>query len=579
MDRLASSEPSARSGRAAADGASSGGLADVPVTVTVGEPLAGAVLPVADEAACAVAEHLAAVLADLGLPARPAVQVRVDAGSGADEPVRIDVAGRPCRFPSRLLPEVLAYVDGAPGVAGGDALAELGGERGGRERSDAAPDSRKEARLTQFLGLLTRTAVSAQSGLLWTEPVAARTVQEIGIDGTAVARDGGAALATAVRLGMPVTPTLALRAALSDAAAAGDAGERLLAAVAPPTVDICVNPDYLPEIATIAQDATKLSLLREDLFGELGLPVPSLHLRPDPGLGPRAFAFRVNGLRTLPQLGLAADQVLVNETADRLALFGTDAVPTLNPATGQLAALVTGERGQALPAMGFTTWDAWEYVVLSLATALRQRGHTRMTTVVAAALLEQLSRAYPAVTAAASQFVPLDVLAPVLRELLSDGVPIRHLRRIVELLLRYQTAGPGDGEADRVTVVRSGMADIIATTFSRGTATLVVYLLAPEFEHLVRSGAGGTGAAGAGSGTAAVRLLGAVRDELATLPPTASVPVVLTRDDLRRQVAALLRAEFPHVRVVGHGDLPANHNVQPFARIVPRPDPQPAPGQ
>ena len=55
--------------------------------------------------------------------------------------------------------------------------------------------------------------------------------------------------------------------------------------------------------------------------------------------------------------------------------------------------------------------------------------------------------------------------------------------------------------------------------------------------------------------------------ELSSLPLTAQVPVLLTRQEVRRPLRALLRSEFPEITVLSYGDLPPHYNVQPVARI------------
>jgi flagellar biosynthesis component FlhA len=155
--------------------------------------------------------------------------------------------------------------------------------------------------------------------------------------------------------------------------------------------------------------------------------------------------------------------------------------------------------------------------------------------------------------------VGADRLTPVLQDLLRDEVPVRNLRRILELLLRFTEDAPAWDPAAAAAHVRAGMADGIASQAARGTETVVVYLVDPALERLLEAGAADAGD----------RLAAALRAEREHLPRTAMVPVVLTRSELRARVRALLAPEFPEQRVIGYAELPPGFNVQPVARLAP----------
>src|SRR4029077_451640 len=135
-----------------------------------------------------------------------------------------------------------------------------------------------------------------------------------------------------------------------------------------------------------------------------------------------------------------------------------------------------------------------------------------------------------------------------------------------ELLLRYETDASSQ-TVDRMTFLRSGLTDVIAAKVSRRTDTVVAYLLDREIEEAVAEGQDSSSSPTVDD-VLADRIAAAVRGELALLPPTAQVPVVLTRSAVRRSIGAVLASEFPSMMVVGYSDLPPRVNVQPIARIA-----------
>ena len=505
----------------------------LPITATLAPPLFDAVEAAALSTSQRVQAELGKLLGDLGVSAEPVVQLVPSDSHDTNHLVRLSVDGRPCRFPPTVIAEALAYVDGTPQIqADGDALLA---------RLQAPAEQ-----VAEVLACVCRAAVSVQPGIV-------------------LPPNEDAALRAGLELGVSIAGRDAVANDLvSDG---GDPVERLIAARAARTIDVHIDPTYLRVLAAEDPEGEMFPFLRDGLFVELGLPLPPFHFRPDPSLRPAGFAFRINALPTLPRIGLSPETVLVNDTPERLAAeHGIDAEPTLNPATYQPGGIVAEQHKEPLEAHGLTTWDPFGFLILSLGGAVRRGAHALMTREVAASMAEQLGYAFPALGDTARVHCPQDVLAAALRELLLDGVPVRNLRRILELLLRYETVGAADHWPDRIAFVRSGLADAIAFKVARGTATVVVYLLDPEIEDRIAAYRDATGP-NAPEDELPERLSAALWAELSYLPPTAQVPAILTQDELRRPLRDLLRHEFPRITVVGYGDLPPDYNVQPVARI------------
>jgi len=509
----------------------------VPVTVTLAPSLFEAVERDAEAVRRDVELQVSELAADLGIDARPAAELEVGGSASMDALVRVSVHGVPCPFPRPTIAEATAYVEGTPRIAP-DIEAV-------RDRLRQLADSGHEL-VSEALALVARAAVSAQPGVLLgaTAGGAQRTLLDHGIS---------------LRAGDEHTPDLA----------SGDAGatEALIVALSAGKVDVEVHPDYLRILAAADPRGESFPLLRDGLFVELGLTLPPFHFRrPDFSLRARGFAFWINAVRTLPRIALEPGTILVNETADRLAeLYDVEAEETLNPATRQPGALAPAEKKTALEEQGLTTWEPPGFLILSFADALRRRAHAFMTRDVAEGMVGQLDDFFPVLAAAAREYVPAEVLAPVLRELLLDGVPVRNLRRILELVLRYETTDGTTRPRDRAAFVRVGLSDLIADKAARGTATVVAYLLDPAIEAALSDGV--RAAAPADVDAVVERVRSAVRAEFYELPPTAAVPALLTQDDVRVRLRDILRHEFPQMAILGYSDLPLERNVQPVARI------------
>ena len=502
----------------------------LPVVVELAPPAYEAVLGDAggEPAGQRIAEELTAVIAECGVAARPQVRFVPATAPQRAQPIGVSVDGRRCLMPPWVLAEAMAYAIGSPAVSSLRATAEdLVGV--------GAP-----AQVYEALALVARAAVAAQPEVLvpYDDPLAA-----------------------VLGLGMSIAgeDPEALRADLRSGTAEG-----VLERLAAPTLDLLVEPGYLQALTTSGSATELFTFMREGLFIELGLFMPPMHVSLDPALRPGGFAFRVNAVRTAPRIGLAMDTIYVNDTSSRLALMNVEAVPSVNPATHQPGSIVPADLKDMLESAGLTVWDRFGYYILALAAVIRTHAGALLSPALMRAMLAELGRAFPAVTAEIDRLDCERALGPLLRSLLDEQISIRNLRHILHLVVRHAVAPEFADGLDLREFVRAGLADQIANSASRGTGVMVVYLLDPAFERELGDY---EERAIAVEPALAEELRNALHAEIQYLPETAQVPCVLTGQACRATVREVLRVEFPSVRVLDYRDIPGHYNIQPIARI------------
>ena len=331
--------------------------------------------------------------------------------------------------------------------------------------------------------------------------------------------------------------------------------------------------------------AVRLPLHRPDRGTRCSAPISRIEV--DPDLPDHHHAIQVGDLRTLPLPGIPSGQLLVNDTSERLALLGLpdlDPQPVINPATGQPASLVPSAARDALEEAGLTTWNRRGYVILAAAEVVRRNAaalyHERLVRHQLNRLKADDRTLWPTVEALGG----VSVLTRLLRRLVREQVPLHRLPAIITGL--YESAPPirdeptlskittrrhrvdvvaapevGDAvEASLAETVRGILASAITNQATRSSGTLVVYLLDPAVERRLRD-------------PAELRsdecraLLDMISDELILLPPTASLPVILTRAPLRARLRRVLEVEQPRLKVVAYEELSGDVNVQPVARL------------
>jgi type III secretion protein V len=355
---------------------------------------------------------------------------------------------------------------------------------------------------------------------------------------------GGFVLLLAIVPGLPTVPFLVLGTALvlaGSARARAKEREQRLAATEPSPKDRhrrSDEPTFVPLVVPwsieVSEDLASLvdadplglraacGVVREQLFFELGVPLP------------------------VPRMKVRADlderQVVVLFFEVPAAALG---LPELDEA-------------ERLP------WLQDRIVEL-----LRSRAADFLGLAEVQRLLDELEQFAPAtVRNVVPKPVSLVLLTDVVRRLVEEGISVRDLRGILEILSTIAVT-----EKDPLNLaefVRAQMRRPITYRLTGGLGQLDVVLLDPLIEDTVRRAITRT-AAGAFLALppqSARDVLAAVRHALEPLRHRDPL-VILTQPDIRRFVRKLLEPEMPEVCVVSFAELLPEVALKPLARAVP----------
>jgi hypothetical protein len=546
-----------------------------------------------------VIRELAGLMDRLGIPGQPTMEFAVLPERRRNmllrrrsRLLRLSIHGQVCRYPIELLRSVYGYVHGIhpdPKITPERLLAWLG-EPGGE---DGSGETRGE-----FLGLACLAIVqqhpAALLGPAQTEayrvslPAPAEVQPDGWLPNAAWLRQ---VLGTVLdqRISIADRQTVAGVLAQSRGHSPEDAAEDLLTALRPEVVAIHIPWEYLQQltVSDSGQGKDLVPAMRKDLLAELGVPYVPFQLVRNEGLKPETFAFQINHLMTLPFLGLRPGECLANDTAERLRRLDVQARLAENPATSQPSSIVDAEHKSKLEAAGLTTWDPVQFFILCFIATLRKYGASFLDYKAVDGQLEQLRLTYPTLVEATRARWPVEQITRVLRAMASEELSIRNLRQILERLLDFDfrasdalrylvlddrpntPRGVDEGSDTQalVSFVRAGLKREIGHKYARGTNRLAAYLLDAEIEALVSRQQKASADDDALDEHDADRIVEAIQQEIANLPPTAQIPVILTTETARPRLHELVAAEFPRVAVVSYTELAAELNVQPVARI------------
>jgi flagellar biosynthesis protein FlhA len=388
------------------------------------------------------------------------------------------------------------------------------------------------------------------------------------------------AIAWAVRNGMPGATDADKEASAAAAKAAlPKAGEEPMSEVGIDALELAIGFGLVP-LVDVGQGNTgsssllrRVSQIRRQIAGDLGLVVPPVRIHDELGLESHEYMVKVRGSevtrgRIMPGHLLAMDP---GDASGKL-----QGIPTREPAFG-LDAVWIGEsaRGEA-EALGYTVVDAESMIVTHLTETIRSHAAELLTRQDVRALLDKLKETNAAVV---EEVVPdalsLGEIQRVLQSLLAEGVPIRDLGTIVEAIgdkarttrdtsllseyarqalgraitaphlderLRLQaiTLDPAIEQEVSTSITQTTDGEYLAMDPPRAQA--IVTALRAQVEHAAAHGAHGARAGGGG-------------------------PVLLCSARIRRHLRRLIAQAQPHLAVCSYNEIAPGIDVETIGVI------------
>jgi flagellar biosynthesis protein FlhA len=390
---------------------------------------------------------------------------------------------------------------------------------------------------------------------------------------------GTATLLTIVALlpSMPALPFLALATVAGLAARYGTAGA-LAASAKPatpgaPTTPTAAQPserDRLEEVLPVellelevgfdlvplvdASNAGSLvervAAIRRNLAAELGIILPSVHIRDNLRLSPNTYRLMVSG-NEVGRGELRVGRFLAMDPSGTCPPIEGEKVA--EPAFGLPAQWITAHDRERAETLGYTVVDAVTVAATHLTELLRAATPDLLGRRESQELFEIFARREPKlVDEVVPNVLPLGDVLIVLRQLLRESVPIRDLRTIFETLA---DAGRETKNPFELTErVRQRLARSISARFKDDRGRIAALVLDPRAEEAFRNGGPDAGSA--------QRVLASLDGAARAFAGVNTPPVLLCAPDVRRAVAEFLSRRIPGLAVLAYREVDPKATVR-----------------
>ena len=321
-------------------------------------------------------------------------------------------------------------------------------------------------------------------------------------------------------------------------------------------VDSSKSGDLLERIASI----------RKQFALDLGIVVPSVHIRDNLVLAPGEYRFMMKGSKIGGGI-LKPDCLLAMDPGEVSAKV--DGVATKEPAFGLDAVWISQSKRDEAEIAGYTVVDLPTVMATHITEMIRMHAHELLGRQEVSQLVDNLKKTHPKVV---EDLIPealtLGGVVRVLQNLLKEQISIRDLLTIFETLAD-EAARTKD--LDLLTeAVRKQLSRSITAKYSAEDGSVSVMTFDSKLEEIVSNSLLQTeqGVQLVMDPQSASKMISSIAQKIELHPEIAGQPILLTSPTVRRHIFKLVSRFIPQLIVLSHNEISADARVQSVATVA-----------
>jgi flagellar biosynthesis protein FlhA len=310
---------------------------------------------------------------------------------------------------------------------------------------------------------------------------------------------------------------------------------------------------------------SRIVIFRRQYAQDMGFVFPSIRLHDSSSLGTNQYVIRIKG-EEVARGEILVDYYLALEPANPLGEI--DGIETVEPAYGIPSRWILPENKEMAEIYGYSVIDPLSVMLTHLSETVKRHAHELLNRTETMQLVENLKRTEPELVA---ETIPTMVsyanLEKILRNLLSEGVPIKDLGTIIETAADALSQGR---DIDMTTEqVRAALSRTITRRFCEDGQLRVVTLDA-EVERkiiasLTRNDQGVYLAMGPDLMQQIITQMAEYMKKFAELSQT---PVILVSQVIRCYFSRMISHFYPNVYVLAFNEITSNVQIQALGNIT-----------
>lgn len=305
--------------------------------------------------------------------------------------------------------------------------------------------------------------------------------------------------------------------------------------------------------------------IRKQFALDLGIVVPSIHIRDNLQLAPGEYRVLIKGNRVGGGV-LKPDYLLAMDPGNVSARV--EGIQTREPAFGLDALWITSHRKEEAEMAGYTVVDLPTVMATHLTEIVRTHAHELLGRQEVSSLVDNFKKTHPKVI---EELIPellsLGSVVRVLQNLLKEHISIRDLLTIFETLA--DEAGRSKDIEVLTEAVRKALARSITAKYTTDQGDIPVMTLHPNVEEMISNSLLQTeqGVQLVMDPTSAHQLINQIAHAVEGHPEIAGQPLLLTSPTARRHVYKLTSRFIPQLTVLSHNELTTDAHIKSVATV------------
>nr|MDP2190632.1 flagellar biosynthesis protein FlhA [Rhodoferax sp.] len=304
----------------------------------------------------------------------------------------------------------------------------------------------------------------------------------------------------------------------------------------------------------------RIKSIRKKFAQDIGFLVPVVHIRDNLELKPNAYVVKLKGVQIGHGEATPGQWMAINPGQVSATLPGTQ---TKDPAFGLPAIWIDSSLREQAQIYGYTVVDASTVVATHLNHLIHGHAAELLGRQEVQQLLDRIGKESPMLV---GDLVPktlsLTTLQKVLQNLLDEGVPIRDMRTILDVLAEH--APTVTDTTELTSLIRLALGRAIIQQIFPGNEELQVMGLDAALDRVLLQALSNSKGLEPGL---ADSLLRETQSAMARQAELGLAPVLVVQHPLRVLLARFLRRSLPQLKVLSHAEIPDASTIKVTATI------------